>query len=1201
MSHESITDTDIEDVDEVSDAEANRNRAQNTLNTLGPADVNVSRLACFPQWRQDAFDAGRGPVGVCRRAEEVLDQPAERGSNPVDVVAKKRNWVERRTEEADVVEKERPFLPLLHDSSIREEQSQHSATPSTPRGAHSGQTSDFGDRRGDVSRNLDKQVSSEKHERVSRFERKAFNAPPLKCPRSAVTTPPPEHWARGAWAPLGDGDVLNFFLVTVEDRCLPPPQGFVPPGRAGQCGQIIDMHGTTRNGCSVLLHVHGFTPYFFVQRPTVCSFEDCCRTLRGCAEVADIVEVEKFPLMYYQDHKDTFLRVSVWNQKSLGIFSAAFEKGLQLPDGSRWSSSIMEGNVPYILRFMVDMEISGGSWISVTAGRFLMRASTARTSTAQCEADTHWTAVAGYKAEGKWLGIAPLRLLSVFLVTAGCDAHVVAAGTVLREHGRQEPRHRAAWAVSSEDSACPGSGAQLFLFGTEAELLRELQEYVSTADPDIIVGHDLLNGHLNTLLTRAEATRAAENGCFSLGRLLGVPSKAKGTTFETRQLGRHVSKDINADGRVLFDVLSLLEKEQKQSSYSLSALAGEFLGSTRVELRVGAIERLSREHPAQLASHAVRDAELSLKLFESQQCLVRYVEMARVTGVPIDFLLKRGQSIKVLSMLLRKARAHDFVMPAPGSQTPTEDTYEGGAVLDPTTGFYDQPIVTLDFASLYPSIMQAHNLCYTTLLRASGSSPLAGDSVEDVPGLVHRFVASHVRRGILPLVLEELLTARASAKRAMKSAEGEMKVMLNGRQLALKLSANSVYGFTGMSVGALPCQAIAASVTAYGRRMIEHTAEVVEGTFCKARGFEVDAKVIYGDTDSVMVSFGLDFPIDKAFDVGHRAASLVSREFPSPVKLEFEKVYFPYLLMSKKRYAGVARVSPEEAGKLDAKGIEVVRRDWCALVRHVVQQSLDSLLLERSIDKAVITVKETLSALRLGKVDHRFLVISKQLVRDGIEKYSAKQAHVELAERLRKRDSTTAPQVGDRVSYVFVVGEGKSCDKVEDPRYAIEHGLQIDSDYYIEHQVRQPLLRIFGPVLGADAAAQQLFGGDDARVKRTALVSRGPMKAFFRTQAKCLGCRNVLRGEESTKALCSICVEQGRATNVVLTHTSTLQTLEYEGARLLSQCVRCEGSGVAQLYKDCVNVDCPVFFRRLQVGQELASSQAAFQRLHLDW
>ncbi|CAE8679199.1 unnamed protein product [Polarella glacialis] len=640
-----------------------------------------------------------------------------------------------------------------------------------------------------------------------------------------------------------------------------------------------------------------------------------------------------------------------------------------------------------------------------------------------------------------------------------------------------------------------------------------------------------------------------------------------------------------------------------------------------------------------LASMALRDAGLAMRLFEAQHCLFRYVEMARVTGVPMEYLLTRGQSVKVLSMLLRKARDHGYVLPAPpkgGSQG--EESYEGGAVLEPCSGFYQEPVVTLDFASLYPSIMQRHNLCYSTLLRAGAPAPKStqlgveddnnnsnnnninhnnnntSPLVEEVPVLGHRFVSARVRRGLVPMVLEELLLARAQAKRELKQAtalggDPQLRAVLDGRQLALKISANSVYGFTGMSQGTMPCQAIAASVTAYGRQMIEKAKELVEAGICRDRGKERDARVIYGDTDSVMLTLGKDCSLQRAFELGKEAAELVSEAFGAPVKMEFEKVYQPFLLMSKKRYAGLARPSPDQPGKLDFKGIEVVRRDWCLLVRQVVERSLELLFREASPEPAVAYVRETVAALRSGRVDLRLLVISKALVRDGAEAYAARQAHVELAERMRQRDPWQAPKVGERVAYVFVAkaAGATACERAEDPLRALEAGLPLDADYYVEHQLKLPLLRVFEPVLGGSRSSveQRLFNGCLTAPSLVALkrsTPGGTLAGFVRTRPRCLGqgCRALL--EASDRSLCKRCASSPDSLGeAVLSQLDTLRPLEAEVSQLLSQCGRCEGSVFAGLASACSNTDCPIFFRRQRASEELEVARAALEKLRLDW
>ena len=232
------------------------------------------------------------------------------------------------------------------------------------------------------------------------------------------------------------------------------------------------------------------------------------------------------------------------------------------------------------------------------------------------------------------------------------------------------------------------------------------------------------------------------------------------------------------------------------------------------------------------------------------------------------------------------------------------------------------------------------------------------------------------------------------------------------------MSANSVYGFTGATVGRLPCLEISMSVTAYGRQMIEETKRRVEEHYTTKNGYEHDAVVIYGDTDSVMVKFGVS-ELSKAMEMGAEAAELVSKAFIRPIRLEFEKVYYPYLLINKKRYAGLYWTHPDRYDKMDTKGIETVRRDNCRLVRTVIETCLRKMLIDRDVKGAEEYTKQVIADLLQNKIDMSQLVISKALAKAD---YAAKQAHVELAERMRKRDAGSAPALGDRVAYVIVKG-----------------------------------------------------------------------------------------------------------------------------------------------------------------------------------
>lgn len=199
-------------------------------------------------------------------------------------------------------------------------------------------------------------------------------------------------------------------------------------------------------------------------------------------------------------------------------------------------------------------------------------------------------------------------------------------------------------------------------------------------------------------------------------------------------------------------------------------------------------------------------------------------------------------------MLLRKTKKENLLVPHLAKYGGDENTYEGATVIEPKKSFYEVPIATLDFASLYPSIMQAYNLCYSTLLSLDDIAKLPDGAYEKSPS-GHLFVKASTKKGILPQILDELLAARKRAKKDMANAtDPREKAVQNGRQLALKISANSVYGFTGATVGQLPCLPIASSVTAYGRNLLLETRTFVEKTYTVANGYDFDAEVVYGDT-----------------------------------------------------------------------------------------------------------------------------------------------------------------------------------------------------------------------------------------------------------------------------------------------------------------------------------------------------------------
>jgi len=564
-----------------------------------------------------------------------------------------------------------------------------------------------------------------------------------------------------------------------------------------------------------------------------------------------------------------------------------------------------------------------------------------------------------HEAVGDWAKMAPLRILSFDIECAGRKGvfpeanhdPVIQIANVVTRTGEDKPFVRNVFCL---DTCSLIVNTQVFEFDAEEKMLMAWRDFLEKIDPDVIIGYNIANFDFPYLLDRAKHLKVAKFPYWS--RLRNIQSQAKDTNFSSKQMGNRDTKATNTNGRLQLDLLQLVQRDHQLRSYTLNSVCAEFLNEQKEDVHHTMITELFNGTPEsrrRLAVYCLKDAYLPQRLMDKLMCLVNYTEMARVTGVPFNYLLARGQQVKFISQLFRKALEQNLVIPNLRNEG-TDEQYEGATVIEPTRGYYDVPVATLDFASLYPSIIQAHNLCYTTLLNKTLVEKLAMKKDEDyiVTPNGDLFCTSKVRKGLLTQILEELLTARKKAKKELAvETDPFKKAVLNGRQLALKVSANSVYGITGATVGKLPCLAIASSTTSYGRQMIEKTKMEVEAKYNIANGYSHDAQVIYGDTDSVMVKFGPK-ELATAMELGQEAANYVSSKFVSPIKLEFEKVYFPYLLINKKRYAGLYWTKTTAYDKMDTKGIETVRRDNCRMVQTVIETVLRKILMDQDVEGA---------------------------------------------------------------------------------------------------------------------------------------------------------------------------------------------------------------------------------------------------------
>ena len=541
------------------------------------------------------------------------------------------------------------------------------------------------------------------------------------------------------------------------------------------------------------------------------------------------------------------------------------------------------------------------------------------------------------------------------------------------------------------------------------------------------------------------------------------------------------------------------------------------------------IFRMTNEGPASrsiIAKYCIQDCNLVHHLFNKVDVVTDLVEMAKLCSIPMSFLIFRGQGIKLTSYVAKKCREKGVLMPCinKGSK---DDGYEGAIVLNPKCGLYlEDPVCVGDFASLYPSSMLSENLCPSSkvwtkiydlagnLVLETGEKDAEGNYIYDniteyeyvdVRFDTYRWIrknpkarAEKIKSGyklcrfaqpltidgkeekaIMPSILQELLKARKDTRKQIPNTPDEfMKNVLDKRQLAYKVTANSLYGQLGAKTSTFYEPDIAASTTATGRLLLTFAKRVTEECYAntdintKYGVVNTKAEYVYGDTDSVFFKFNLtdketgekivgDKALELSIEIAQEACHQVSKVLKQPHDFEYEKTFMPFCLLSKKRYVSIKYEFDCTKGKRNEMGIVLKRRDNAPIVKDVYGGVIDILMKEKNIQKALDYVNTCLQDLVDGKVPIEKLIITKSL--RSFYKNPQGVAHKVLADRIGTRDPGNKPTSGDRIPFVYIVtkepAKGKKLlqgDKIETPTFIKENKLQIDYSFYITNQIMKP-------------------------------------------------------------------------------------------------------------------------------------------------
>ncbi|XP_967510.2 DNA polymerase alpha catalytic subunit [Tribolium castaneum] len=606
---------------------------------------------------------------------------------------------------------------------------------------------------------------------------------------------------------------------------------------------------------------------------------------------------------------------------------------------------------------------------------------------------------------------------------------------------------------------------------SEKALLNYFITQFSKLDSDIVVGHDL-QGHQISVLAERMFRHKIPN--FSkLGRI-------KKSTFSRHK----IEKELFV-GRLVCDVKTAAKELIRCRSYDLGSLCQAVLkikDEQRTDLEPDDVLKMfrSKEELLKLVSLTMQDTAFVLKIMYSLNIIPLALQITTIAGNVMSKTLMGGRSERNEFLLLHAFSEKNYIVPDKssgkkdfGEKTANKKaTYSGGLVLDPKIGFYDKFILLMDFNSLYPSIIQEYNICFTTM-----PPNLAEDNMV-LPDAT-------LPAGVLPTEIKKLVESRRAVKKLMKSADlsPDQRMQYDIRQMALKLTANSMYGCLGFANSRFYAKNLAALITHKGREILTNTKEVVE---------RLNFEVIYGDTDSLMINTNLvDF--DQVAQIGTKIKQEINKLYRQ-VELDIDGVFKYLLLLKKKKYAAVT-LSKDKEGRLktdiEYKGLDIVRRDWSRLAAEAGKFVLNQILSDQSSENRFLNILTHLSQLREdlqeGKVPLSLLVITKQLSKNP-DQYPEDNTlpHVQVAIRYNKQGGHY--RAGDTVPYLICDDGTKN--PATQRAYHIEElknseTLKIDVTYYLANQIHPVVSRICEPIEALDLVQiSDCLGVDSSNLRK---------------------------------------------------------------------------------------------------------------------
>ena len=1002
---------------------------------------------------------------------------------------------------------------------------------------------------------------------------------------------------------------------------------------------FIECYGITQKLEGVYLKISRFKPYFYVELPEEIEKNDILiNTLKTILNRIDKrnkpLEIESIfkRKLYYthkylkkkdeeyikEDRKYQFLKLTFNTKSSMEYFSNHFKKPIEIEGYEPFQLNLCEyeRNVSQVIKFLSSTSLPPSGWIQFSG----------------CKMNNLDNEVSfKHKISADILTLKSLDVSNIVLPNVLCfdieanstikngfpnasipgDRVFQISCCLLTSYGKIQ---KYLLTLGEVNKKIVGEDVIIREFGNnEAKLLTGFTELVKETNVNVIIGYNILSWDMKYMIDRCKLYKNEDEFC-KMGIFVNEKCEVVSNSFKSKAYSAQNLTYVNTKGRLFLDLLPIIRRDYKLSNYKLKTVTTHFGLPTKDPLTAQDIFNNYNEYFKNYTSYKLKDIEntvmdnykkgvnalsvvgkycvqdsyITLLLYQKLQLWFGLCEMSKTAKVPIFYLFTEGTQIQMYSQVLEYCNKNNIIVNK-GIQSNKEDNYQGATVLNPVPGKYDK-VLSFDFASLYPSIMMAYNIDYSTYVidekvpdedchvfewkehvncehdinrkkKKDGSFSTAKRKVFCADRR-YRFLKEEVGgKGVVPTLLTELISARKNTRKQIavneelietlvkqllflkhqysnhiesknivivneflnsiksipevfaefdKILEDENKLIefigeefhkkiniedinktiieiyenckntiqynqvLDKRQLSYKVCANSMYGAMGVKKGYLPLPQGAMTITYKGRSSIEFISTYIPKKY--------NGKTVYGDTDSSMIYFEHVKNNKDAVDLAEEITKDMEQHFRKPMKLEFEKIYEKYLILSKKRY--LAQVANKEGKIVDfvKKGVVLTRRDNCKALRDIYLKTALGIL--ENMDKSTIldNIVQYVNGMFQRKMDYNMFVITKSLSKD-INEYDTKKAlpsHVQLAKRIRERGLNI--ETGSRIEFLFTTNgrydpKFNQGDKVE----SLEHFekwlcyLRIDYLYYLEKQMVTPLDEIINVGLNMENFMERIY------------------------------------------------------------------------------------------------------------------------------